>query len=114
MPYKDRNKQRYFDREWKRKQRVRYRKIVFDLLGNKCLECGIKDDRVLQVDHIEPIRRHKDSIYTFSGTLLYQKIALGKLNINLFQLLCANCHQIKTVTKDRLKFKTIRATSDNG
>lgn len=94
MPYKDPEKQRKWQALRKRRVNKEDRIKVLDLLGNKCIDCGITDLRVLEVDHIEPILRGKNS--GMSGSNHLKDIRLGKVKLDNLQLLCANCHRIKT------------------
>jgi len=98
MPYKDIQKQKEFQRLWRREQIVKRRQTVIDLLGGKCIDCGNSDVRVLQIDHKIPVlRTRKDSNYGSldSGARLTDRIIIGKEDLDKFELRCANCHQIK-------------------
>ena len=72
---------------------------LLNILGNKCIKCGITDKRILQLDHINgggSQDRRKNS----TGYLYYQKIADSILKGNKgFQLLCANCNLIAGIEK---------------
>ncbi len=73
---------------------LRLRKLnVYSLLGGECKECGIKDERVLQIDH-----RYSDGNKErgLTRTQLYKKV---ENNTRRYQLLCANCNWKKR-TKD--------------
>lgn len=71
---------------------------IFQLLGNKCVNCGFQDKRAFQIDHV------------FGGgwkeikslpAYAYYKNVLRKLEKGSkdYQLLCANCNQIKKYEK---------------
>ena len=60
-------------------------------LGGECVRCGNNDIRVLDVDHIDPSKKRKPR----NGTVP-ARLALWKREVNNLQLLCANCHRIKT------------------
>jgi hypothetical protein len=71
---------------------------LFDILGNKCIKCGITDTRVLQIDHISGGGRNEILVnkklrggQKKSGYYLKHPELISKI-----QLLCANCHVIKT------------------
>lgn len=103
MSYSDPQKQRDYQRIWKRGRRKKEQKKVFSLMGGKCSDCDNDNYDVLQIDHAEPIKRgDKDKT---SGSTLKQSILSGKMSIKKLRLLCANCHQIKTF-KDRKKFSS--------
>lgn len=57
-----------------------YAGIIIRLLGHRCKFCGEKDRRKLHIDHILPF---------FLG---------GDNTIKNVQLLCRNCHHVKTRT----------------
>lgn len=72
-------------------------------MGGCCCRCGFSDERALQFDHIVPVggkkrgRRKKDR--TNYLAILRDGVARAG-----FQLLCANCHSIKTVENGDNKF----------
>lgn len=76
-----------------RKRRQEIRNKIFDMLGGPvCKQCGYSEDsRALQIDHINGGgHRHRKST---SPSLYYAAIlASGGEG---FQVLCANCNQIK-------------------
>ena len=72
---------------------------VLTMLGGKCARCPQRNLRVLQVDHVkEDGKRHRDQLKTKGGitlmTAVLQEIAKG--HSARFQVLCANCHMIKS------------------
>jgi hypothetical protein len=79
------------DREYGYTRRVRNRLAVLEALGGKCVRCGIDDWRVLQIDHINgggsKERKQVTSIDRYYKDML--------LSPEKYQVLCANCHQIK-------------------
>jgi hypothetical protein len=66
---------------------------IITALGGKCVECGISDIRVLDVDH-KFGQGYRDRKF-YSG-LSYYKMVLRNLCFGEFQILCANHHRIKT------------------
>lgn len=96
MSYKNHDRQKEYQREWRANRRLIERKISFDKLGSKCAKCSNKDFRVLQIDHIVAIRRKIIERNVETGTRMRQRIANGSRDVKNLQLLCANCHQIKT------------------
>lgn len=79
------------------KDRRDKRNRVFALLGGKCVRCGFKDSRALQVDHIKHVggglkKRTRDREIAIP---LYRAILRGDKDISRYQLLCANCNTIK-------------------
>lgn len=95
----------------RRKQIQVLRKEILEILGNKCNEpnClvpnGTRDSRALQIDHklSNGFEQRKKRDY-----LKYYKIILEDLKNGSsdYQLLCANCNQIKKVeNKEHTKRK---------
>lgn len=79
------------------KERVKKRAIVIEMLGSKCVNCGNNDVRVLQIDH-----RYNDGHKLKRGgrirgfdTKHYNAIIRGEDSLDRYQILCANCHQLK-------------------
>ena len=72
---------------WERKR------ALMKELGGKCEDCGIEDERVLDIDHIDPEKKIKipKHRYTMSSRL----VAWNREKNNL-RILCANCHRIHT------------------
>lgn len=65
---------------------ARRKQQVYKLLGNKCKKCGIRDTRVLQIDHVNSdgyLERHLSRSQLYSRVLKEPK---------RYQLLCANCN----------------------
>jgi 5-methylcytosine-specific restriction endonuclease McrA len=67
---------------------------VIALLGGHCLHCGVTDPRVLEVDHINP-RTKRFAMNTLSLMKRTEEELLEE--VSRCQLLCANCHKIKTL-----------------
>lgn len=85
-----------------KKVQAALRKAVLAFLGNRCLRCGITDERVLQVDHINGLgTRERRMLGTYG---LYKKI-LQDLDHEHYQLLCANCNWIKRYEVGELKLQ---------
>jgi len=72
------------------------RKRLIEIMGGKCVICGFNDWRALQIDHINS-GGAKERNEVRSVTRRYKIIenSINK-NENKYQLLCANCNQIKT------------------
>lgn len=89
--YADKNRKTI--NEKKRVYANKWKTEAMTVLGNACCVCGIDDLRVLEIDHIDGggnqhrKRRSRESIW--------REIAIGETT-SKFQLLCANCHRIKT------------------
>lgn len=66
------------------------RERAIDILGGKCSSCSNSDPRVLQIDHING---GGNSDRKGSRASILNRIISGESG---FQLLCANCHCIKS------------------
>ena len=104
-------------RDWKQRNRARYNAIekvravetrrrrrleAIEALGGKCVRCGFKNELALQFDHIKPLLRRTNNLPR-GGTLKpneYEAIVPGNGTHDI-QLLCANCHAIKSKTEDK-------------
>jgi predicted HNH restriction endonuclease len=73
-----------------REYAARVRREAIILLGDKCAECGIDDERVLEIDHV-----NGDRPVGISGNTIIREVARGVHAYDV-RLLCANCHTIKT------------------
>jgi 5-methylcytosine-specific restriction endonuclease McrA len=83
-------KHREITRRSHAKRLIEVRQQAIACLGGMCTHCQCKDIRCLQIDHIVPLQG-KERIGTM---VLYRSVVRG-LKENL-QVLCANCHAIKT------------------
>jgi hypothetical protein len=85
----------------KREERKRLRNEIFNLLGNRCARCGFFDWRAFQIDHInghglQEMKKFK----TDTRKYLVHVLEVLKSGDNKdYQLLCANCNQIKKYEK---------------
>jgi 5-methylcytosine-specific restriction endonuclease McrA len=66
---------------------------VITELGGKCVRCGIDDRRVLEIDHLDPEAKLRPPHRMYSTPI---RIKLWRQEMGNLQLLCANCHRIKT------------------
>lgn len=70
----------------------KYKVEVFQLLGGKCVRCGFSDPRGFQIDHINGGGHQQRGIM---NAVKFFKYVLS--HPEEFQLLCANCNQIKRI-----------------
>jgi 5-methylcytosine-specific restriction endonuclease McrA len=67
------------------------KETVYRKLGNRCSSCGIIDERVLEVHHIDPSKKIK-------GHGTNYELYLKEIHLyNNLTLLCCNCHRIETL-----------------
>ena len=76
---------------------------VFNLLKtSSCKDCGISDMRLLQFDHVSDGKtRNVMSLVSRNG------LDTIKEEINKCEIVCCNCHQIRTLTRansSRIKY----------
>ena len=103
MAYKDLEARKRYARLWKREQRRRAKIKAVAMLGGSCKRCGYSTHvAALEIDHLVLKRRNLPS----TGGNQATKVANGKIPINEVQLLCANCHAIKTYEEDRMQFSS--------
>ena len=76
-----------YQRWWINKKRKELRKQFIEFKGGKCQRCGNTDERTFEIHHINGRNE-------FEGRNIY--ITLRKVDWSELQLLCANCHRIKT------------------
>ena len=86
------HKERYRVRERARYQRDRA--FLWELKNNPCTDCGkIFHPCAMQFDHVKP-KKNRNSSISFINT---PKVVL--LEIKNCELVCANCHAIRTWTR---------------
>jgi len=86
---RDRNPEKY--KEIARKSRLKKRKALFNLYGDRCAICGFLDKRALTLDHIQ--KNGKDERQKYGEQGVYKK-ALQKYRPDLYRILCMNCQFI--------------------
>jgi len=76
---------------------LRKRITSIDTLGGECVVCGNRDLRVLQIDHVIPTKlSHDRTAGARRREHERRAIARGEVDLGTLQVLCANCHCIKT------------------
>ena len=92
-----------------RRSRVRRRSLAIDALGGSCIECGNSDYRVLEFDHIKPIQWRTNGKVKMNGqqntNTINSMVDAGDDPKDVYQLLCANCHKIKTSDNQDYEFR---------
>jgi hypothetical protein len=76
-----------------RMHRRRRRRELIEAFGGECVECGFDDERALQIDHLNGGGNQQRK--GFSNASAYYRYVLS--HQEEFQLLCANCNQIKRI-----------------
>lgn len=80
-----------YNKQWRQKTKL----DAFALFGSVCQRCGFKDHRALQLDHKTRPNGRYDSKNFLHGTVLCRALLKGTVDVDDYQLLCANCNWIK-------------------
>lgn len=103
MAYSDQEKNRQYYRDYKalnserlkfheRKRRREWRIRLLEIVGNnKCKDCGEKDFRVLEFDHLGDEKKEAN-VASFIGRNWVKALAEAMK----CEVVCANCHKIRT------------------
>ncbi len=76
--------------EWRLAQRI----IFFQWLKTQsCIDCNISDIRLLEFDHIQ------NKSYSIADKIGEVKFEVLMLEINKCEIVCANCHKIRTAER---------------
>lgn len=104
MAWKDKDRGRLYRIEW----RKRNKEFIDNYLeNNSCCICGFSDIRALDFDHIDRSNKVKEVKRLMNGTPSLERL---KEEIDKCQVLCANCHRIKTLEdKDYLSIQADNA-----
>ncbi|HAU07964.1 MAG: hypothetical protein UW46_C0001G0121 [Candidatus Yanofskybacteria bacterium GW2011_GWF1_44_227] len=90
MPYK--HKEDLYKAQ--KRHRVKIRKNLLDFLKTRaCTDCGEKDFRVLDFDHIDQKNKLKSISRMRSGHYSWESL---QVEIHKCEVRCANCHRKKT------------------
>lgn len=88
-------------REVQQRSRAKLRGQAINALGGCCKKCGFDDFRVLEFDHIVPVRWRTNNLVRMNGqhntNEINRMIREGEDPRSVYQVLCANCHRIKTL-----------------
>ena len=93
----ERNSKYYIEKSTKR--RIEATNFILGIRKkSKCMDCDEKDFRVLQFDHLPKYKKDLEvSTMAFSG---YSLKSIQK-EIDKCQIVCANCHSIRTYNRRR-------------
>jgi len=104
MPYKDKEKQRAFQAKWRREKSRKLREKVWKLKDKPCKDCGIKyPPYVMDFDHVKGGKINSVSRLASNGGME----AVHK-EVKKCEVVCANCHRIRTYNRIRRKDDTIK------
>ncbi len=86
------------------KDKLRQRMLEY-LSDKSCFVCGNSDRRVLEFDHLDPTLKSFGISNAITSIMKWERILV---EIEKCQILCANCHKIKTA-KERSWYRHIEA-----
>ena len=81
------------------KRRVNYRRVIKDYFSKGCIDCGQKDIRVLEFDHVRGVkkrlkhRRGEGVSYLLMSGYSWSVV---KAEIDKCEVRCCNCHKLRT------------------
>ena len=82
-------------RQYLKTAKAKNKREVIEFLGGKCACCGEKRLPFLQIDHVNNDgKKWRD---TDNGHNILIAIKMGRVTASDLQVLCANCHQSKTL-----------------
>lgn len=99
--YRDANRERI--READRARSAKLKAQLLEYKGGACVDCGNNDPRVLEFDHV-PERGPK--LFTISTALHSHKQERVIAELDKCDLVCANCHAIRTVERGQRHHRT--------
>ena len=89
-------KRRIRQAKYYREKQLRLRKEIVTTLGGRCVSCGFDDFRALHIDHKVGGQGTQERLKWGGG--YYKKVLdLVRAGTDKYQVLCANCNQIKKV-----------------
>ncbi len=91
--------------QYGRKRAWLMRKKALLTIGNECENCGEKDIRVLQINHLKGggSEERKGKNRKRSSHKFYRDIVIGKRKLDDLNILCSNCNIIYEYERGRLK-----------
>lgn len=98
MPYKD--KEVMYARQATHREK-NFQEMWALLAASECMDCRLQDPRVLQFDHRPGVEK-RFSIASAVGNST-RSWALIQTEIDKCDIVCANCHIIRTATRGRFK-----------
>lgn len=88
----EKNKKKYIDKA--KRNTEEYRRQYYEWLSHRsCVDCGNKDVRVLEQDHLY------DKSFNISSKIGSMTIASLMPELEKCETVCANCHRIRTIER---------------
>lgn len=88
MPYKDRDVQRAYQRNYMRRRRETW------FAGKSCVRCGSVES--LELDHVDPATKIAHAVWSWSAVRRDEELAKC-------QVLCKACHAVKTAAENAVE-----------
>ena len=98
MPFKDKEQLYKYQQEHRDKN---HNNLWQYLQDKNCKDCGILDPRVLEFDHLPQFEKKFDIAKAIAGSTRSWESILKE--INKCEILCANCHKIRTMARGNFK-----------
>jgi hypothetical protein len=77
------------------------RAAIYILLGNKCAMCGVRDRRVLEIDHIRGGGTRHRRVTGGGRAYLVSILRDLRAGRKRYRILCANHHALVTTSRSR-------------
>ena len=84
-------------KERKQRNRDKWRDLAITALGSRCQRCGIKDKRILEIDHVFGNGRNELKSLFKNDYVQFRRDVVERSDSGHYQLLCCNCHRLKTL-----------------
>lgn len=89
MPYKDKERQRQYQRTWEQRQAIEIREYIREAKQGGCIACPEKDPVALDFHHINP----KEKSFSIGRRSHRQPLEQVVIELGKCIILCANCHR---------------------
>lgn len=100
---KNYEKYREITRKHDREYYYRIRNELYELLGDKCKNCGFSDRRAFQIDHVNGGGNSRKIVNRNGMGKTRQVLEQVRNGSREYQLLCANCNVIKKIENREVK-----------
>lgn len=90
--YREKNKIK--DNESKRKYAIGIKQKAINIMGGKCVKCGISDIRILTINHLhhQDVKKMTKTKRRKRGRYAYLAIIKGEQDMTRIDLRCYNCN----------------------
>lgn len=111
MPYKDKEKNREYQKNWARKNKGRHKEYrnkkrieAIEKLGGKCVYCGCNEYKALEINHIKGggSKEHNDGRKIVLD-IIYERIDIKEVELTC--RVCNNWHYLKKIKEIKGNWK---------